>query len=147
MKWEKKTEHRWQGRAVFFFKNFYWDIVGLPRWLSAKESSCQCGRLGFDPWVGKIPLSGKWQPTSVSLAGKFYGQRDLAGYSPSGHKESNTTERLSMQSAVASQCRALLHSRVNGLCSPAQQREWAIHVHVPPHFWTSFPLWSVQCIK
>ena len=27
----------------------------------------QCGRLGFDPWVGKIPWSRKWQPTPVFL--------------------------------------------------------------------------------
>ena len=29
--------------------------VGLSRWLSGKESTCQCKRCGFDPWVGKIP--------------------------------------------------------------------------------------------
>ena len=31
----------------------------LLRWLSGKESACQCRgrkRHGFDPWVGKIPL-------------------------------------------------------------------------------------------
>jgi len=31
---------------------------GLPRWLSGKESTCQCRRLkrcGFDSWVRKIP--------------------------------------------------------------------------------------------
>ena len=28
---------------------------GLPTWLSGKESTCQCRRPGFDPWVGKIP--------------------------------------------------------------------------------------------
>ena len=27
----------------------------LPCWLSGKESACQCGRQGFDPWVRKIP--------------------------------------------------------------------------------------------
>ena len=30
-------------------------IVGLPRWLSGKESACHCRRCGFNPWVGKIP--------------------------------------------------------------------------------------------
>jgi len=25
-------------------------------WLSGKESTCQCGRHRFDPWVRKIPL-------------------------------------------------------------------------------------------
>ena len=36
----------------------------------------------------------KWQPTPVLLAGKFHGQRSLVGYSPWGHKESDTTEQL-----------------------------------------------------
>ena len=37
----------------------------------------------------------KWQPTPVFLPGKFHGQRNLAGYSPWGHKESATTEHIS----------------------------------------------------
>ena len=48
----------------------------------------------FDPWVGKIPWRRKWQPTPVFLLGEFHEQRSLAGYSPWGHKESDTTERL-----------------------------------------------------
>ena len=40
----------------------------------------------FDPWVGKMAGSRKWQPTPV-LFGKFHGQRSLASYSPQGHKE------------------------------------------------------------
>ena len=31
---------------------------GFPKWLSGKESACQCRRhkrYGFDPWVRKIP--------------------------------------------------------------------------------------------
>ena len=35
----------------------------LPGWLSGKESTCQCGRYGFDPWVRKIPWRRKRQPT------------------------------------------------------------------------------------
>ena len=33
----------------------------------------------------------KWQPSPVFLPGKSHGQRNLAGYSPWGHKESDTT--------------------------------------------------------
>ena len=47
----------------------------------------QCGSPGFDPWVGKIPWRGKWQPTPVFLPGEFHGQRSLVGCSPRGHKE------------------------------------------------------------
>ena len=46
----------------------------------------------FSPWVGKIPWSRKWQPTPVFLPGKFHGQKSLAGYSPWGRRESDTTE-------------------------------------------------------
>ena len=42
------------------------------------------------------PLSRKWQPTPVFLPGKSHQQRSLAGYNPWGGKESDTTERLSM---------------------------------------------------
>ena len=47
-----------------------------------------------NPQVGKIPWRRKWQPTPVFLPGEFHGQRSLAGYSPWGHKEVDTTERL-----------------------------------------------------
>ena len=64
-------------------------IVGLPRWLSGKESTCQCRKHGFDPWVGKIPWRRKWQPIPVFLPGEFHGHRSLVGYSPWGQKESD----------------------------------------------------------
>ena len=73
---------------------FKLDVLGLPRWLSNKESACQCRRCGFDPWVGKIPWRRKWQSTPVLLPGKSHGQRSLVGYSPWGRKESDRTERL-----------------------------------------------------
>ena len=57
---------------------------------------------GFDPWVGKIPWSRKWQPTPVFLPGKFHGQRSLVGCSPWGCKESYTTERLSTHTEIKS---------------------------------------------
>ena len=31
-----------------------WILKGLAWWLSGKESTCQCRRHGFSPWVGKI---------------------------------------------------------------------------------------------
>ena len=59
-----------------------------------KASACKCGRPGFDPRVGKIVCRRKWQPTPVLLPGKFHGWRNLIGYNPWGHKESDTTEWL-----------------------------------------------------
>ena len=54
----------------------YW---GLSWWLSGKESTCQCRRCRFDPWVKKTPWRSKWQPTPVFLPGKSHGQRSLVG--------------------------------------------------------------------
>ena len=51
-------------------------------------------RLGFYPWLGKIPWRRKWLPTSAFLPGEVQGQRSLVSYSPWGGKESDTTERL-----------------------------------------------------
>ena len=42
------------------------------------------------------PRSRKWQPTPVFLPGEFHGQSSLAGYSPRGCKESDTTEQLTL---------------------------------------------------
>ena len=47
-----------------------------------------------DPWVGKILWSRNWQPTRVFSPREFHGQRSLAGHSPWGCKESDTTEQL-----------------------------------------------------
>ena len=49
--------------------------------------------------VGKIPWSGKCQPTPVFLPGKAHGQRNLVGCSPWGCKELDMTKRLSIPRA------------------------------------------------
>ena len=57
-----------------------------------KRLQCRRLRPGFDPWIGKIPWSRKWQPAPVFLPGEFHGQRSLVGCSPWGHRESDTAE-------------------------------------------------------
>ena len=74
---------------------------GFPCGSAGKESACPWGRPGFNPWVGKIPWRRKWQPTPVLLLGKSHGRRSLVGYSPQGHKESDTTERLHLHPSCA----------------------------------------------
>ena len=80
--------------------SFYEDLQGLPQWHSGKEKLClqcrSCRRLRFGPWVRKIPWRREWQPTPLFLPEEFHGQRSLTGCSPWGHKEQDTTERLSL---------------------------------------------------
>jgi len=47
------------------------------------------------PGLGRSPGEGRGNPPvriPVFLPGESHGQRKLAGYSPYGHKESDTTE-------------------------------------------------------
>ena len=95
-----------QGKCSVNVRNYYHECVtstpiirpnlaGLWGYLggaSDKESTGQCRRCRFSPWVRKIPWRRAWQPTPVFLPGKSHGQRSLVGYSPQSHKESDTTE-------------------------------------------------------
>ena len=69
-------------------------ITGFPGGSAGKESSRNAGDLGSIPGLGRSPGKGKL-PTLVFWPGEFHGQRSLAGYSPWGRKESDTTEQLS----------------------------------------------------
>ena len=83
-------------------------MEGLPRWLSGKESICQFRRLGFDPWVRKIPWIRKWQLTPVFLPRECHGQRNPVGYSPWSHKELDMTEQLNTAHIVTYGTAAIL---------------------------------------
>ena len=80
----------------------------------------------------------QWQPTPVFLPGKSHGQRNLVGYSPWGHEESDTTERLHFHFSLSCigegndnplQCSCLENLRDGGawwaaVYGVAQSRTW-----------------------
>ena len=89
------THSRWSTRAQCGLLK-----VGFPAGPDSKESACNAG----DPSSsGKIPWRRKWQPNPVFLAGKFHGQRSLAGYSPKCCKELDRTKRLTLSLSLFSQ--------------------------------------------
>ena len=63
--------------------------LGFPCGSAGKESACNVGDLGLIPGLGRSP--GERLPTPVFWPGEFHGL-----YSPCGHKESDTTEQLSL---------------------------------------------------
>ena len=65
--------------------------MGLPRWLSGKESACQGRERGFDSWVGKISWRRKWPPTPVFLPGESQSE-EPGRLQPIGRRESDTLE-------------------------------------------------------
>ena len=48
--------------------------------------------VGPIPGLGRLPWRRAYQPTPVFLSGESHRQRNLAGYSPWGHKELDMTE-------------------------------------------------------
>ena len=84
---------------LHFHFHFQWQSLlalwSFPGGASGKEPACQCRRperCGVNPWVRKIPWRRAWQPSPVLLPGESHGQRSLAGYSPWGLKESESTK-------------------------------------------------------
>ena len=105
-------------RCVWLF-SILWTAacqVALPFTISC----LQCGRPGFDPWVGKIPWRRKWQPTPVFLPGESHGQRSLVGYSPQGLKELDTTERLHFHFHYLLEFAQTTQSNLQIQCNPYQ---------------------------
>ena len=72
----------WLGLSLNTYLRLNKALFGLPWWLRQKRICLQCGRHGFDPWVGKIPWRRAWQSPLALLPGESQGQRSLAGYSP-----------------------------------------------------------------
>ena len=79
----------------------------LPGGSVVKKSPCQCRRLGFGPWVRKIPWRRKSQRTVVFFPGESQGQRRLVDYGPWGCKEWDLTEHAPDTWPEYSHCRAL----------------------------------------
>ena len=97
---KKREKGRWRVGFFFFFLNSS-TITGFPGG-ATKEPACQCRRrkrCGFHPWVGKIPWSRKWHPTSVFWPGESHEQRSLGS-----HKGSDMTEHPPIHSTVITIC-------------------------------------------
>ena len=61
---------------------------------SGKESACNTGDLGSIPGLGRSLGGGHGNSLQYFYPENPHGQRSLVGYSPWGHKESDTTEQL-----------------------------------------------------
>ena len=82
--------------------------MGFPCGSAGKESACNVGDLGLIPGLGRSPGEGKGYPL------QYLDPENSMDYSPWGHKESDTTERLSFSlatilpsSAIDPSCRLL----------------------------------------
>ena len=84
--------------------------ISFPDGSDCEESTCNAGDLDLIPGLVSLvaqtinnlpamqetwedPWRRKWQPTPVFLPEKSHGRKSLAGHSPSGLKDSDTTEQ------------------------------------------------------
>ena len=76
---------------TYIFICIYTHTYGFLWCLSGEESACSAGDAGSIPGLGRYSGEGMATHSSI-IAGKFHGQRSLAGYGLWGRKESDTTE-------------------------------------------------------
>ena len=70
---------------------------GFPYGSNSKESACNAGDLGSMAGIGRSLGGGNGNPLQYPCLENPQGQRSPAGYSPLGHRESDTTERVNTQ--------------------------------------------------
>ena len=90
----------------------------------------QCRRPGFDPWVGKIPREGNGNSLQYFLQ-EFHGQRSLAGYSPWGSKELDTTEQLALSIYLCGNSGTSLYGNKSNnlrLSIPSMTNNWFVRL-------------------
>ena len=73
----------------------------FPGGSDGKSSAYTVGDSGLIPKSGRSPGEGNGNPLQIFLPEKSHGWRSLTDYSPWGHKESYTTERLHFLSFCA----------------------------------------------
>ena len=94
-------------------------FLGFPGDSDGKESACSAGDLGLIPGLGRSPGGGHGDPLQYSCLENPHGQRSLmAGYSPRGHKESDTTGRQSTATMFLSKQAEILYSCLSWLTTP-----------------------------
>ena len=80
--------------AEWLSLSFFWydkDCLGFPSGSAGKESTCNVGDLGLISGLGRSPGEGKGYPLQYSGL-----ENSMDCVVPWGHKESDTTERLSL---------------------------------------------------
>ena len=97
---EYATTHTHMAKHYFVGIPF---LIGLLWWLRCKESACNAGYLDLI-LLGRSPGGGHGSSLQYCCLENPHGQRSLAGYSPWGLKESDTTEWLSTPLLINGDC-------------------------------------------
>ena len=124
-------------RTVAIYLFWSHQFLGFPGGSDGKESACNAGDLGSIPGLGRSPGGEHGTPLQYSCLQNPHGQRSLVGYSPWGHKESDTTEWLSTYQSLHPRQRQrwwwLNHGLWLHTIWPASQSIWSPRVFFSMH--------------
>ena len=98
----------------------------FPGGSEVKVSASNAGGLGLIPGLGRSPGEGNGNPLQY---GESHGRRCLVGYSPRGHKESNTTEQLHSLTYFSSVQFSSVTQSCPTLCDPMNHSTPGLPVH------------------
>ena len=113
-------------------KNTYQCSI-FPDGAEGKEPACNAGDPGLIPGSGRSPGEGNGNPLQYSCLEDPHGQRRLAGYSPWGHEEADTTERLHVYVTFTNAGDASLISGPGRFHMPIEQLTPCITTTGPAH--------------
>ena len=92
----------------------------FPRWLSGKESTCQCRRHGFNPWSGKTPLATEQLSPCAATADPHAATTEaLAARSPGSAVRSPCDEKPTFRSTAQPRQPGKAACRGEALAQPA----------------------------
>ena len=119
-------------------------FLGFSGGSDGKESTRNAGDLGSIPGLGRSPGGGHGNPLQYSGLEYHHEQKSLAGYSPWGHKESATTERLSTVRSSGYQTWTLVWATCwafgkDFFLGPSHWKFWSNKIRVEPwnlYFWS-----------
>ena len=89
---------------------------GFPGGSDSKESACSVGDPGLIPGLGRSPGKGSGNPLQYSCLEYPHAQRNLAGYSPWGCKESDMTHESTHRQALPTNCLSIRRDSGNTFC-------------------------------
>ena len=86
--WLPKGKREGEGRikSMELTHIHHYTLNRLPWWLRWERICLQCGRPGFDPWIGKIPWGRAWQHPPVFLTGESPWTEESGGLQSMGSK-------------------------------------------------------------
>ena len=98
------------GEGIGYYSNILrlpTPVLGFPGGSDSKESACNAGDLGSIPELERSPGGRHGNSLQYFCLENPHGQRGLAGYSPWGCKELDSTERLGTAKQYASSIKYL----------------------------------------